>query len=184
MKRFAFLVLFVGLTAALLTPVAGANAVVFTASGVFDNGDTLSGEVTIDTITGNALSANLMVSGHPDPFAFVAQGTWPPVTPFMTELSFLNGQSTDNLLTFLFEPDSLVGYTGGLLCGLVTANCQGQGLIYRSSYATDSSGLVTNIVELNSGALAPAPAPEPGSLLLFGSGLIGAAGALRRKLLG
>ena len=181
MKRWGVLVLFVGLTAAVLTPAAGANSVVFTASGVFDNGDTLSGEVTIDTSTGTPLSADLMVSGHPDPYnVIVGQTTWPPATPFMTELNFFNGQPTDNYLTFLFEPASMVGYTGGLLCGVVTANCQGQGLIYRSSYATESGGFVSNFVELNSGALA---APEPGTLLLFGSGLIGAAGALRRKLL-
>jgi len=167
--------------ASILLPATFASPVEFLASGTFENGQALSGEVTIDTATGKALSADLKVSGIPADFTLlVGQEIWPqsPNTPFMTELNFENGLSTDNFLTFLFQPDSLVNYAGGPLCGTSPADCQGpfqgQILTYRSTYATATGPYVSGFHDLVSGALTPVPEPAtvltivaPAALVVF-----------------
>ena len=168
----------------LFSATAYASSVVFDATGTFDNGNTLSGTLTIDTITGNPVSADLMVSGHSAAYTTLQfQGTWPQTSPFMTELSFGNGEATDNYLTFLFEPVSLVGYTGGPLCGTNPAVCQDSTLIYRSSLATFSGGSVFNFSDLVSGSLTSASAPEPGGAALLSVGIASLAGIARRRWL-
>ena len=161
-----------GLAASILLPAAVASPVEFLASGTFETGQTLSGEVTIDTATGAALSGDLKISGISSDFTLLdLQRTWPPSpdTPFMTELEFQNGLASNNLLTFLFQPDSLIGYPGGVLCGSTPAVCQGpadgQILTFLSNYATLSGGFVTDFHDLTSGSLTPAP--EPATILMI-----------------
>jgi hypothetical protein len=178
--------LFFAVTLTVMSPLAHASLVSFTASGNFTNGATLSGSVSIDTATGLIGSADLAISGNAAHFTTVTlQQTWPPASPFLTEFEFSNGQATDNLLTFLFPPSSLVGYTGGILCG--TSNdpsCFDGTLHYVTNFATkmpDGTIPANSFVQLVSGDLTSAAVPEPSSLFLLGTGALGCLGSLRRK---
>ena len=164
------------LGAALLAPAAHAGVVAFAATGSFQDGSTLSGFVTIDPTTGLIGTADLAISGRPVHFTTVElQTTWPPSGPFLTEFGFSNGQATDNLLTFLFPPVSLIGYNGGLLCG--TSNdpsCFDGTLHYQSNFATklpDNSIPANSFVSLISGSLTPSPEPSTVALCLAGLAL-------------
>lgn len=134
----------------------------FSASGTFENGTSLSGVITIDTATGLVVSGDLAVSGSPADFtAMELQRTWPPSSPFLSEVELGNGQATNNLLILLFPPVSLVGYSGGVLCGVSPAVCQDATLTYRSNISTESNGFSSNFIALTEGGLSPARAPEP-----------------------
>jgi hypothetical protein len=156
--------------ATLLLHSAYAAPVLFSATGVFQNGAVLSGVLTIDTATGSAVGADLAVSGIAAHFTtFVLQRTWPPSSPFLSETIFKNSQSTNNELIFLFPPVSLIGYTGGVLCGLNPAVCQDQTLTYLSNFNTqDSNGFSTNFVDLNYGPLQATPEPSTWAMCLIG----------------
>lgn len=70
------------------------------------------------------------------------------------------------------------------LCILSANDCNAYQASYLQIYNQSSFGY--NPVDLNSGALdgasAPAPTPEPGSLALLGTGVLGLAAVARRKL--
>jgi hypothetical protein len=136
LNRFA---LSIALAVGFLSPLAHAAVATFTAGGTFVNGSTLGGFVNIDTATGLISAADLAVSGNAAHFTNIDfQITWPTAGPFLTEFQFNNGQASDNLLTFLFPPVSLVGYAGGILCG--TSNdpsCFDGTLHYLSNYVNE-----------------------------------------------
>jgi hypothetical protein len=96
-------------------------------------------------------------------------------TPFCSSNGFLGCSSST--LTFFFSNGT--GTSGGLHTGeTITIYAQafsGPGPSQHSAIAIDSD-FATGTV--------PAPVPEPGTMALFGSGMIGLAFALRRKLLG
>ena len=158
------------LSALALAP-AHATAIPFTATGSFQDGSTLSGFVTIDTATGLIGAADLAISGRPVHFTTIAlQRTFPLVGPLLTEFEFANGQTTDNLLTFLLPPVSLIGYNGGLLCGTVNApSCFDGTLHYQSNFATklQNGGIPANtFVTMTEGSLTPSAVPEPSTWAL------------------
>ena len=149
----------------LLAAATYAAPLTFIATGTFHDGEALGGSVVIDTATGLALSADLTLSGSSSHFTtLLLQRTWPPSSPFLSELIFQNADLTNNQIVFLFPPVSLVGYTGGALCGL-TANCQDSALTYFSNINTVNNGASTNFIELEQGSLEPAQAPEPATCL-------------------
>jgi hypothetical protein len=176
----------IALAVPFLSPLAHAGVVTFTAAGSFVNGSTLDGFVSIDTATGLISGADLAISGIAAHFTILnLQVTWPPAGPFLTEFQFSNAQASDNLLSFLFPPSSLVGFAGGILCG--TSNdpsCFDGTLHYVSSFATklpDNTIPGNSFVQLVSGSLTLAPVPEPSTIALFLTSLaIAAGGSVRR----
>jgi hypothetical protein len=168
------------LSGVLLIQTVRAGVVDFLASGTFQDGSVLSGTVTIDTTAGVVTAGDLAITGRAVHYTTLnLQRTWPPSSPFLYEVEFLNGQATDNDLTFLFPPVSLVGYSGGILCGISTT-CHDATLSYFSNLSTLSGGFTSNFIELDSGSLG-APEPSAGLLILPGLGLV-MAGARRRRL--
>jgi hypothetical protein len=169
-------------TVALLAPVAHAGVVTFDASGTFQDGSVLSGTMLIDTAIGSITGGDLAVSGNAADFTSLElQRTWPPTSPFLTEVQFGNGRPTANSLTFLFPPVSLVGYTGGIICGISSTCIDQAGLHYFSNISTFDGQFFSNFIDLDSGSLRPAGVPEPSTAVLSLAGLALAALRLRRR---
>jgi hypothetical protein len=162
-----------GLAVAMLaaSAVPSSAATVFFASGTFQNTATLSGTLTIDTVTGSIVASNLIVSA-PTSFTFVnivAQGDSP--APNFYSVTDRNAASTEDF-DFGLPLHTLVGYSGGAICSAATATCTASNLF---NLTTGTGGSV-----LASGSLSPtAPTPEPASGLLFGMAFVLLTASLR-----
>jgi hypothetical protein len=148
--------------------MAHAGLITFLASGIFQDGSTLGGTILIDTTAGSVISGDLTITGHVADFTtFDFQRTWPLASPFLYETSFENGQLTGNNLIFLFPPVSLVGYSGGILCGITTTCLDAANMQYYSNFNTRSGGSSTDFVELDHGSLVAAPEPSTAAMCLI-----------------
>lgn len=148
-----------------------ADAAVFVADGVFDDGSTLSGTVTIDTVAGLFTAINLVV-GSPSSLAFgvnIDQGSFG--APFFYSVFVSNIAGTYDF-NFGIPLNSIVGYTGGSLCSLETE-------------PTCTTSTFKNLVtgdfgpDLVRGTLSQVP--EPATTALAGSVLVGL-WAIRRRV--
>ena len=156
------------LPALLLANVVAAHADTienFTASGTFTDGATLSGTLTIDTTQGFITASDLVI-GAPDSSTqtnVVAQ------TPngYGNGYYAVTDRNAAGALDFDFffnsPGDTLVGYTGSSIDG---------NLFY---FATQTGA------DLVSGSFGPAVTPEPSSIALLGTGLLGALGLARKR---
>jgi hypothetical protein len=158
---------------------------IFDLNATLDNGfgtgtaGSATGTVTIDVTTGVVTALDLVAS------TTAASGLGATSTTFTTvdyvgeypdpldptyDIQSLTGS---NSLLLALPVGSLVGYDGSLVCSAVAA-CSGV-----SVYGVDISGGVY----FDSGSLTPevAATPEPSSLALLGSGVLGFAGVLRRR---
>lgn len=157
----------------LFAPAMHAGIVEFVATGVTQSGSTLSGDIFIDTTAGSISSLSLTMSS---PLSFTAN----------TFNSFGSGQASgyyvmradDGNTTFPFidldiPTATLVGYTGGSFC-TVGSTCP-NGISFSEASSTNNattSGFV-------SGSLTAVP--EPASLTLVGSAMLGLAAWRRRS---
>ena len=93
--------------------------------------------------------------------------------------SFLAGNDTNPMLTISTSPFNFNAANGNLLLEIIgtgQANiCNGCGNSYME---VDTSGTVTS----RAGEYDTSTVPEPGTLLMFGSGIIGLVGVVRRKI--
>jgi len=151
---------------ALVAPRTVWADTVFNVSGTLQDGSVLMGTITIDTVRGVPTDAEVWTTGPTSvgPLPFLG---------YSSDLQFFEiasqGFNNDDIYLFLDTP-SLIGYTGGPICGLSTGCVETIGLPENLgpviSYVTDPVYLTSGSVTL------PAAVPESSSVVLLGTGLL------------
>lgn len=137
---------------------------------------TVTGTVTFDTTTSTFTDSDLSTSFGSVTGAPTYSGGYPSGNPTSLYYGFGDVLPGGEPYVYLGIPgSSLSGYSGGNLCSLTQACSDGP---------SDLNSTIGGIYRFNSGTLTPASAtPEPSSFLLLGSGLLGVAGVMRRRLM-
>lgn len=153
----------------------------FNVNGTWDNGSltgpggTLTGTITIDVTTGVATGIDVVETTTAASTSGATSNTFSGIgAQGPGNMEYIVQSGGVNLFTeLIFPTDSLIGYAGGNLCSLQNS-CSGD----FTRYGLGAAGPV-----LESGTVTPVSAatPEPSSLALLGTGVLGFAGVLRRR---
>ena len=143
----------------LVSLATQAYATDFQATGLFANGATLGGTLTIDTNVGTVTASDLTISGAGTFSTLISQFNYGP--PVFYSVIADNAAGTEEF-SFGLLADSLVGYTGGDFCGDSNGSC------FSSVFYPTSDP--SNQVSLSSGSLigTSGAAPEPTTLSFLG----------------
>lgn len=133
---------------------------VFNVSGTLVDATSFSGTITVDTTSGLATASTLTYLGD-------VYGVANFTTSFFNfaYVSYGDASKPGYYFNIVFDQPSLVNYNGGGLCG--------------TNYSCFDSNSGYYVV--GNWQYPDAPTPEPGTLALFGSGVVGLAGYARRK---
>jgi hypothetical protein len=147
------------------------------------SGGSASGTVTLDATIGLFTSADITVVTQGAHFLFNGVPAPNQVSSFAT-VTFVK-DSLDNQFILSLPVSSLIGYTGGGLCS-VLLHCGNSMVSLPSEFFANMTGpFSSDFVEAGTLTLASsAPTPEPSSIALLATGLLGAVHLTHRRRLG
>ena len=157
----------------LFAPAMHAGIVEFAATGVTQDGSTLSGDIFIDTTAGSISALSLTMSGGPLSFTVNTLNTFVTGSASGYYVIRADDGTTFPFIDLDIPTATLVGYTGGSFC-TVGSKCP-NGISFSEASSTNNattSGFVN-------GSLTAVP--EPASLALVGSAMLGLAAWRRRR---
>jgi hypothetical protein len=144
------------------------------------SGGSASGTIILDATTGLFTSADITVMTQGSQFLFNGVPIPNQVSSFAT-VTFVK-DSLNNAFYLSLPVSSLIGYTGGKLCSALLY-CGNSMVTFPSEFFANMTGpLSSDFVEAGALTLASsAPTPEPSSIALLATGLLGAAHLTRRR---
>ncbi len=164
------------LSALSLSTSARADTVdTFKLNDVTLTGGTATGTVDIDTTNGTITSEDITVTIGIDSYTFDDPGV--DLAGFFVYADTFTDPGGDTLT--LIIPNPIKGYDGGPLC---TTADECSTIAGKVTGDFNPAGFRTPANDLTGGSLVP-NTPEPSSLVLLGTGVLGVAGAVRRRLL-
>ena len=145
---------------------------------IFPSGAVNSGTLTVDTTTGVATGLNFNYSSSHGTLS--VQEITDQESPVDGSYYQVFGIVSDNplqLLQLFFKGSSLVNYAGGSDCTFSNPPFCALVLVYNGVELFDDRATAEDITLVSS-----TTTPEPTSLVLLATGLLGAVGAIRRRL--